>query len=146
MLYVCTSVRPPVSMGKIMSLAVTIIIVFSTRTPMTHLKKYVLRIQTIIIQRPFAFLSLHKIDRERCQPRVRESPQAFSALCFAQQAIRKTLQSRFGFSASLSILRRCRQDFSKWGLHCVKVRVPVCLDIFKLRCHGIFATCSRLFG
>ena len=32
------------------------------------------------------------------------------------------------------------------GSHCVKVRVLVCLDIFKLRRHGIFATCSGLFG
>ena len=31
------------------------------------------------------------------------------------------------------------------GSHCVKVRVLVYLDIFKLKRHGIFATCSRLF-
>ena len=38
------------------------------------------------------------------------------------------------------------QDFSKGGSHCVKVRVLVCLDIFKLKRHGIFTTCSGLFG
>ena len=43
-------------------------------------------------------------------------------------------------------LHRRSQDFSKGGSHCVKVRVLVCLDIFKLKRHGIFATCSRLFG
>ena len=31
------------------------------------------------------------------------------------------------------------------GSHSVKVRVLVCLDIFKLKRPGIFATCSRLF-
>ena len=39
---------------------------------------------------------------------------------------------------------RRSQDFSKGGSHCVKVRVLVCLDIFNLKRHGIFATCSRL--
>ena len=34
---------------------------------------------------------------------------------------------------------RRTQDFSKGGSHCVKVRVLVCLDIFKLKRHGIFA-------
>ena len=43
---------------------------------------------------------------------------------------------------------RHSQNFSKGGggSHCVKVRVLVCLDIFKLKRHSIFATCSRLFG
>ena len=36
--------------------------------------------------------------------------------------------------------------FQRGGSHCVKVRVLVCLDIFKLKRHGIFAKCSRLFG
>ena len=43
-------------------------------------------------------------------------------------------------------LHRRSPDISKGGSHCVKVRVLVCLDIVKLKRHGIFATCSRLFG
>ena len=50
-----------------------------------------------------------------------------------------------GGAAVIGSRHRRSQDFSKGGSHCVKVRVLVCLDIFKLKRHGIFATCSRLF-
>ena len=46
----------------------------------------------------------------------------------------------------LDILHSRSQDFLKGGSHCVKVRVLVCLHIFKLKRHGISTTCSRLFG
>ena len=46
----------------------------------------------------------------------------------------------------MGITHRRSHDFSKGGSHCVKVRVLVCLEIFKLKRDGIFATCSRLFG
>ena len=50
-------------------------------------------------------------------------------------------------SSGTMVNHRRSQDFSKrGGLHCVKVRVLVCLGIFKLKRLGIFATCSRLFG
>ena len=38
------------------------------------------------------------------------------------------------------MLHRRGHDFSKGVPHCVKVRVLVCLDIFKLKRHGIFDT------
>ena len=45
----------------------------------------------------------------------------------------------------LGLYHRRSQDFSRGrGSHCVEVRVLVCLEIFKLKRHGIFATCSRL--
>ena len=39
------------------------------------------------------------------------------------------------------------QDFSRGGgQHCVKVRVLTRLSLWPRYCHGIFATCSGLFG
>ena len=53
------------------------------------------------------------------------------------------------FKWRLNVCGRCigvARIFLKGGSHCVKVRVLVSLDIFMLKRHGIFATCSRLFG
>ena len=52
----------------------------------------------------------------------------------------------FTYGLSVYGAHRRSQDFSKGGSHCVKVRVLVCLDIFKLKRHSTFATCSRLFS
>ena len=44
------------------------------------------------------------------------------------------------------ILQGRSQVFSKGGSHCVKVRVLTRLSLWRRYRHGIFATCSRLFG